>query len=76
MTKKVNSDIFCERSGTCIMKSYNNGEDVIIIAKDLHTDPVTIFEAKNKPKKSHRGRKKWMSTKRSKERRSSPTSEN
>ena len=46
MTKKVNSDIFCERSGTCIMKSYNNGEDVIIIVKDLHTDPVTILKQK------------------------------
>jgi len=46
--KKVSFDVFCKKLGICIMKNFDQGEDVFSITKNLDADPVADYKTNNK----------------------------
>jgi len=46
--KKVSLDVFCKKLGICIIKNFDQGEDVFSITKNLDADPVADYKTNNK----------------------------
>ena len=47
--KKVTYDTFCGKLHTYIMRTLVNGEDVVVVTKDTHINPMDVYTLENQP---------------------------